>query len=369
MNKYFNIYSKRINRINLVIILFGFFILSKYLLVQLNTNKYLDNIINNHGYKYREILGNRGKILDSNNNELAHTINKYTLWINPSTETNSEKIIAILSRAFNKNKTHYLNNISKNKKYNVLEKNINDSQFNKLIQYLDTLKASGLNIESKRSRIYKYNNFASQTIGFINQEGKGITGIEKKYNNLLSGDTLMITLKKGAKGNYFNQEMIENNYIDGFDIQLTIDIEIQKIIQEEIKKMVVKSKAKSGNGILINPHNGNILAMASIPDFNPNSYNQYNIESYNNRVISDSYEPGSTLKIVPLALSIELEDFSLSDSIYCEQGEFILASNKKLHDHDPHGNLTLEDIMAFSSNIGFAKISDSFTNKDFCNAL
>ncbi|SVD98468.1 uncharacterized protein METZ01_LOCUS451322, partial [marine metagenome] len=113
----------------------------------------------------------------------------------------------------------------------------------------------------------------------------------------------------------------------------------------------------------------NIIAMASIPDFDPNNYHTYNIENFRNRVISDAYEPGSTFKIIPLALSLEKNTFSLSDSIYCEEGEFLLSSNKKLHDHEPHALLSLEDIMAYSSNIGFAKLSDSFNNDDLYKFL
>ena len=109
--------------------------------------------------------------------------------------------------------------------------------------------------------------------------------------------------------------------------------------------------------------------MASIPDFDPNNYHTYNIENFRNRVISDAYEPGSTFKIIPLALSLEKNTFSLSDSIYCEEGEFLLSSNKKLHDHEPHALLSLEDIMAYSSNIGFAKLSESFNNDDLYKFL
>ena len=86
-------------------------------------------------------------------------------------------------------------------------------------------------------------------------------------------------------------------------------------------------------------------------------------------MISDAYEPGSTFKIIPLALSLESNTFSLSDSIYCEEGEFLLSSNRKLHDHEPYSLLSLEDIMAYSSNIGFAKLSDSFNNDDLYKFL
>ena len=85
MSKYYNKYSKRINRINIIIILFGIFILSNFFKIQFKKNIYLDGIINNHGYKHREIYGKRGRILDTNEKELAYTVKKYTLWVNTNT--------------------------------------------------------------------------------------------------------------------------------------------------------------------------------------------------------------------------------------------------------------------------------------------
>ena len=109
--------------------------------------------------------------------------------------------------------------------------------------------------------------------------------------------------------------------------------------------------------------------MASVPEFDPNKYSNYSIESYKNRVISESYEPGSTLKIVPLALALDLNISSLQDSFYCENGKYKLTNNLWLHDHEEHENLSLEEIMIYSSNIGFSKLSDNFDNKNLFKYL
>ena len=105
MNKYFNTYSKRINRLNVILILFGLFILSEYFTLQFKTNSNIEKIIDNHGYKYKMLYGKRGKIVDRNNNELANSINKYTLWIDGQKTSNkkSKYIFDYLSHFFNKN--------------------------------------------------------------------------------------------------------------------------------------------------------------------------------------------------------------------------------------------------------------------------
>ena len=152
--------------------------------------------------------------------------------------------------------------------------------------------------------------------------------------------------------------MLSNIDINGYDIQLTIDIELQKILQEELHKATKLMGANGANGIIINPHYGEILALASIPDFNPNQYYRYEQRHFNNSVISDEYEPGSTIKILPFALVLQNKKLSLNDSIYCENGKFKLQKNKFLHDHEEHKYLTLKEILIYSSNIGVSKISN-----------
>ena len=123
MNKYFNTYNKRINRLNIILVLFGLFILSEYFILQFKTNSNIEKIIDNHGYKYKMLYGKRGKIVDRNNNELSNSINKYTLWVDGRKTTNekSKYIFDYLSDIFNKNSEEY-NNLFCNKKYIVLEK-------------------------------------------------------------------------------------------------------------------------------------------------------------------------------------------------------------------------------------------------------
>ena len=359
-NKYLEAYSKRISRMSLCIFLCAFIILGCFFNLQVLPHPELKNIVLNHGYIQKTIIGNRGKIIDINSKELAITIDRYKFFVNTIDLFDKDGIISIFSSTFNKSEDYYAEKLSKKSKYIVLEKNISYKQAYPILDKIKDIK--GLWCEKKPNRLYKYNSLASQTIGYINENNHGMLGIEKNFDYLLKGDSLEIELRKGAKGKYFNYTNNDYNNLDGHDIQLTIDIDLQRILQEELYKAVESTNAIGANGIIVNPHNGEILALASIPEFDPNNYNQYDIKAFNNAGISNLYEPGSTFKIIPISMAIESDSYNPNDSIYCENGVYRLINGKKLHDHEEHGLLTIEDILVHSSNIGISKISDSFTN-------
>ena len=360
--KYFEKYSKRINRFNILLAIISIFIIACFFNLQILPHPELSNQIKKDGFRHKTIIGSRGKIIDRNNEELAITINKYDFWINTNKKVDRELIAALFSQVFDRTKNDYLKILEKKSKYTVIEKNVPDDKAYFIIEEINNIP--GLNYEKKSSRFYKYKQFASHVIGYTDNNGIGRLGIEQRVNSLLNGDTISISLKKGAKGKFFNQEIINDTAIEGHNIKLTIDIELQKILQEELNKAVSLTNAQGANGIIVNPHNGEILAIASIPDFNPNQYNEYPLNNFSNSVISDSYEPGSTFKILPIALILNDQKYSLNDSIYCENGSYKLSNNKLMHDHEENQFLTIKDILVHSSNIGISKLSESYNREN-----
>ena len=360
-NKYFEIYSKRINRFNIIISIFSFIIISCFFRIQILPNSNLSNQLKKAGFREKIVIGARGNISDRNNIELATTINKYDFWINSNNKNDIDLIASLFSNTFDKENEYYMDLLNRNSSYNIIEKNIIDEKAYIILDQIKNIK--GLRYTKKTSRFYQYNKFASHAIGYMNDDGMGIIGIEKKLNHLLNGDTIKTSLQKGAKGKFFSQESINMDDIAGADIQLTIDIEFQKILQEELHKAVISTNAKGANGIIVDPYNGEILAIASMPDFNPNTYSEYPQINFNNSVISDTYEPGSTFKILPIALILDDNKYSSNDSIDCENGEYKLSNNKLMHDHEENSFLTIKDILVHSSNIGIVKLSESYDKK------
>ena len=144
--------------------------------------------------------------------------------------------------------------------------------------------------------------------------------------------------------------------VDGSNIQLTIDLEYQSILQEELARRINETKAKGAMGILMDPQTGAVLAMASLPDYDPNNPSSSPLENQKNKVITDQFEPGSTYKIVAATGAVATKTVSLFDEFYCEDGQFTVAG-KTISDHEKFGLLTFSQIIAHSSNVGTIKIA------------
>ena len=359
MRKFFQLYSRNINRLSIGIYLFSLILLFKIFNIQIVNKDTFKKIVENKGYKTINRYGLRGDITDKNNKILSQTISKYTFWINTNKSFEKNKIINLFSKNFNKPDSIYKNILSKKSNYVVIEKNIFFKDCNNIIKEIKNI--NGLQYTKSNKRFYPYNNFASQAIGFVNDDGIGQNGIEESLNTILTGDTVKTTLRKGLKGQYFSEE--KNNNLNGNQVQLTIDIDIQQILQDELNNIFLDTNAKSANGIIMDPFTGDIISIASIPDFNPNNYGDYEFDNYKNRVISDSYEPGSTFKIIPLIAAYE-QKLSLNKKYFCENGEFRLINGKKLNDHEKHDSLTIKEIFIHSSNIGISKITENINDNN-----
>ena len=361
MRKFFQIYYQRINNLTLCILSFSIILLCFFYKIQIIDKLENKKTVHNKGYKEINIYGNRGQILDVKNRKLSESINKYSFWINTKKDFDYDTIIEQFSSNFNKPDTFYKKILTKKSNYVNIEKNVLFLQCKNILSNIKNLK--GLNVKTESKRFYPYNNLASQTIGYIDLDGIGQGGIEGNFNTILSGDTILTRYKKGAKGKYYNNSLKKKN-IDGKDIKLTINIDIQQILQEELNRTLKITKSKSANGIIINPNTGDIIAISSVPDFDPNEYYNYDLENFKNRVIADSYEPGSTFKIIPLLASLKKDINSLEKKYYCESGIYKLSSRINLHDHNPHDTLTAKEIFIHSSNIGISKIVNNLNNKD-----
>ena len=158
---------------------------------------------------------------------------------------------------------------------------------------------------------------------------KGQMGIERQFDTVLNGKMSRFVYNRAANGRIRETLMEEQPEIEnGVDIQLTLDIEIQSILVDALKQGLNKSRAVSANGVILNPFTGDILAMASAPDFDPNNYKSHNISTFSNRTISESYEPGSTFKLIAMTAILESGLYTRNDLIYCEEGEYQLIPSK-----------------------------------------
>ena len=301
------------------------------------------------------LIATRGNIFDKNEVPLTKNIIHYSVGVHVENINNKNEIATSLSEITGRDSYFYSNKL-KNKKtgYQVLELKVSRKVGEKIEKELPELKT----IKSSR-RFYPHANIASQIIGFTKHNDSGLVGIERHYEKFLAGTNGWVVKQKnvaGRKGSYHKTSFPIKKPVQGSNIQLTIDIEYQSILQEELQRRIDEAGAKGAMGILMNPQNGDILAMASLPDFNLNDPNGFPLENQKNKVVTDQFEPGSTYKIVAATAALLSEKIKLSDEFNCEEGK-VQIDGWTISDHEQFGVLTFPQIIANSSNVGVIKIA------------
>jgi cell division protein FtsI/penicillin-binding protein 2 len=207
-------------------------------------------------------------------------------------------------------------------------------------------------------RVYPGQRLAAHVLGYVStdEEQAGLCGIERSFNSTLSGiagwrKTEMDKRQRELVA-YRDQDVAPR---DGLNVVLTVDAGLQNIVESELAAGVEKQRPISASCIMVRPATGEILAMATLPNFDPNHPGASPMDALRNRVVSDYAEPGSTFKIVVVTAGLNEHLISLGDIVDCERGHFFYAG-RMLHDHDSYGLLTVENIITKSSNIGAAKI-------------
>ena len=219
-------------------------------------------------------------------------------------------------------------------------------------------------------RYYPYNELLAHSIGFVGIDNQGLTGLENKYDSMLKGSKGYLNYKLDAKGGLldgYSSEIISP--INGFNIQLTIDLKIQQIIERELKNAYEKYSPESIYAIAMNPNNGEILGISSYPSFDLNNYSSYNQEIYNrNLPVWKSYEPGSTFKVFSFAAGLEEKKFDMFKDTYYDNGsEYVDGFKIKSWKKGGHGLQTFLEVLENSSNPGFVEISRRLGNEKLYN--
>jgi cell division protein FtsI (penicillin-binding protein 3) len=195
-------------------------------------------------------------------------------------------------------------------------------------------------------------------IGFAGLDSRGLEGIEVQFDSQLNGKGQIWKMERDALGREIAKEETLRDREEHYqNVVLTLDKQIQHEVETEISAAVQKWEAQGGFAIAMDPFTGKILAMAAYPSFNPNQFLQYRSSLWRNRVISDTFEPGSLFKAFLAAAAIEEKVVRPSDSFYCENGSYTIYDHT-IHDTSKHGWLTFQQIIKVSSNIGASKVGE-----------
>jgi cell division protein FtsI/penicillin-binding protein 2 len=303
--------------------------------------------------KNEKLMAVRGNIYDRHNKILTNNIIHYSIGAHPSKVKDKVKFANLIASSTNRDVQYYLDKLSSKSDFIYLDRNL---RLPKVKSILDE-KITGLVIERKSRRSYPHSNVAAQIIGFTDVDDIGLIGVEKEYNKQLSGKHGWVVKQVNGKGrSQYKTSFPMKAPIDGANLQLTIDLEYQSILEEELGRRIKEASAKSAMGILMNPQTGAILAMASLPSYDPNNPMSSPIENQKNKIITDQFEPGSIYKVVAATAALATNTVSLYVEFFCEDGQYTIAG-KTISDHEKFGLLTFPQIIAHSSNVGTIKIA------------
>ena len=309
------------------------------------------------GIKVESINGLRGNFYDVNGKNLTQNLTFYRIGVHTKKISNTENLINELSSCTGTDKEVYISKINSGRDYVELEK-----KTNKNCQQLQKKYPNALTIKKSFKRYYPEDNLVSQIVGFTNIDDKGISGLEAKYNKFLEPVSGSKLSKRNGLGDRISDPTLPTEEAkNGADIVLTINKEYQAILRDELILQMEKVGAKASMGLILNPQTGAILSMVNLPDYNPNSPNDFDIELQKNKIVTDLIEPGSTFKIVTMAAALE-SDIALNDE-YNVEGPYNFHNIKMIEDSEPHSVLNVKEILAFSSNIGTIKIAEHLGKK------
>ncbi|GLX77803.1 peptidoglycan glycosyltransferase FtsI [Thalassotalea insulae] len=300
----------------------------------------------------------RGSIVDRNGHELAVSVPVETVWADPKIimENNAlamvdhwQALADVLDKDVNKIKERVTRNPAK--RFVYVERQVSPA----MASYIKQLKIPGIHLRKESKRFYPAGEISAHVVGFTNVDDKGIEGVERVYNQLLTGKNGKKRFRKDAKGH--RVEVLEDvESKPPQDLTLSIDQRIQALAYQELKGAVKAFKASSGSVVVTNVHSGEILALVNSPSFNPNNRSNTAIHRFRNRAITDFYEPGSTLK--PLTALTAMEFGSVeADSIIDTSPGWMRLGGSRVSDPINRGKLSITDILVHSSNMGTTKLA------------
>ena len=345
----------------------------------------------------RKINPNRGTIYDRNGEILAMSASVETVTINPTniSADNKEKVAEALSNIFELDYETVLKKVRKKTSIETITRKVEKDKTDELRKWMQSTGISaGINIDEDTKRYYPYESLASHIIGFTGGDNQGLDGIEAKYDTTLKGQQGTITRKTDASGGIIDNEEEYIEAISGDSLVLTIDTAVQSIATKYLEEACIDNECEEGGAVIImNPNNGDVLAMAVYPEYNLNEPFTINNEElannwentsqadktkylqkmWRNKAIADTYEPGSTFKLITTSAALEegiVTDTDKAGEFSCTGSIDIAGTRIKCwRYYRPHGAESLRDALMNSCNPVFIGLGQKIGVKKYYEYL
>lgn len=309
------------------------------------------------------IFARRGLIQDRNGEILAANVPVRRVILDGSHVTNAAELARVAAPYLEMDVTELAKQLDTDKRFVVISRDLPEEKSLALRKELVAKSLKGLSFSESTTRLYPNGEMLSHVIGFLGRKDLaddnllGVEGIERSFEEHLRGQDGFRHIERDRTGReivvYRGQEQ---SPVNGATVELTIDMGLQAIVEAELDAACAEMQPNTAVAVLANPWTGEILAMASRPNFDPNNLQSTRPEMMKNRVIMDVVEPGSTFKIVVCSAALTERVVNHKTQIFCENGRFFYGG-RTLKDHRGHGQMTVHDILVKSSNIGCAKMA------------
>lgn len=361
--------SKKWLKLRLVSVLIFFLVLfialfSRAFQLQVLSGEKLKNLAQRQHMATLQLQPERGMIYDRNGEKLAVSVLADSVCADPTRIADPVRASQQIAGILNLDKQVVMKKILEPKNFCWLARRISPDQ----AANVDNAEIEGIFLVKEPKRFYPNGQLAAHLLGFAGADANGLEGLENKYDDILKGKPEKMAWARDAKGKkiFLRVANDEAKKDESVNLVLTIDSRIQYLVETHLKEAVVSKGAKGGIAIVMDPKTGEILAMANEVGFNPNNINGLTPEKWRNRAITDYFDPGSTFKPFLVAGALEEKTVRESEKFYCEDGNYAVA-NRVIHEANRkrHGQLSVRDILKYSSNIGAVKIAQKLGKEKF----
>lgn len=325
--------------------------------IQVFQYKKLNSLASDLWSRNLEIEADRGKILDRNGVVLADNLTTTSLVLIPNQITDKEAAVKGLTEILGVSQDEMKKHVYKKTSIERVHPEGRRLSY-EVAEKISNLKLAGVYLVKEAKRNYPYKSLLSHTLGYVGIDNQGLSGLELQYDKYLTGKNGAIKYFSDAHGNKLNLTDVYVAPTSGMNINLTIDINIQKSLEREMDNIVDMFEPEMALAIVVDPKTGEVLGMTSSPDFDPNNYKNYSTEVLSrNLPIWSSYEPGSTFKIMTMATSVEEEVIDIFNDHFYDAGKVnVDGSILKCWKAGGHGDQTFMEVLQNSCNPGFVKL-------------
>ncbi len=300
-----------------------------------------------------EAPAKRGEIFDRNGRLLAYSVDADTIYAVPTEISDPGKTATALCAALDdctkKSREELKERLSQKRPFAFVKRRATPTQAKRVL----ALDLDGIGFRKESKRYYPNRELAANLLGYVGVDNVGLAGIEATFDKTVRGREGKLLVQTDARRHVFSR--LERSPTAGASIELTIDEQLQYIAEREVRDGVQAARADAGTAVVMDPHSGEILAMASWPTFNPNDYAGASESARRNRAVQDLYEPGSTFKLVTASAAIETGVIKPTDVIDVSAG-MIRFGHRVIDDMHRYNQLSFAEVLVKSSNVGAIKV-------------